>query len=695
MGSDDDGEEGHRLDVEPLPRLGACQEAAGPPPAPVPPSTEPAPELDVEALGSEEPQPLAGLLEPVPARPPVPPDAQRQRVGTQELGAAERELQESPTRKYSSEAAWSSAGSRSFGSQRTDTSDAVVANTTDSTASLRVKMKGFACHVYDSRLEEATSEVADDCTDDMATIGSASAMANVISTKSPLETPRTATPRSPRKVQRPACTAGESLGPPVASRPLQMVIDSFDNVSDHYNFRALLGEGNFGKVRRAVVKVTGTSRAVKSINKAKIKSKQQEVAIMKIIDHPNLVMLYESFEDSENLHLVMELCTGGHLLSRLERSPTNCLSELEAAIVMQQILRATSYLHMCRICHRDLKAENCLIAGRGPLEQGKVKVGDFGLSCHFKPKQVFASRVGTPTHWAPEVVERKYTKDCDHWSCGVIMYHILCGVLPFSDKGDCLQVRERHPPSFSVTLWRNVSDTAVALVKKLICWDLKDRHTAKHALQHQCFLDWVPKVEEVPFKAEHLSRLRSFRQLNRLKRAAFTVIMTMLGERYTRNSQKLFLSLDEDGDGLVSFEDLRWRLKPGSSASGQAGRAAALGERALAASGQDAAALQILRNMAETEGSVPKPFGYMEFLAATFARENCLTDDICKAAFRNFDKNGDGYISLSGLASGKLLGHLAIDEVTQLLEDLDRNSDSTLDLEEFSLMLRGGERQRN
>lgn len=152
------------------------------------------------------------------------------------------------------------------------------------------------------------------------------------------------------------------------------------DINDVYDLdKSKLGSGSYGVVHKAVHKATGYERAIKVIPRNKIKNMDRfktEVKIMQTLDHPNVIKLYEYFEDDTNVYLVMELCTGGELFDRIIEK--EYFSEQYGAIVFKQILEAINYCHAMNVCHRDLKPENFLFETR---EDGSdIKIIDFGLS---------------------------------------------------------------------------------------------------------------------------------------------------------------------------------------------------------------------------------------------------------------------------------------------------------------------------
>ncbi|CAE8588222.1 unnamed protein product [Polarella glacialis] len=213
----------------------------------------------------------------------------------------------------------------------------------------------------------------------------------------------------------------------------------------HIDRKSVLGTGGFATVCLATTKTTGRKLAVKCILKAKIPDKARladEIKTMLALDHPNIIKLFQTFEDSKQIYLVMELCAGGELFDVIVAQDK--VSESDAAIIMQQMFRAVNYMHEAGVCHRDIKPENFLFTQKGvPIKSNTLKIVDFGIAAVFEARKAsFTSRLGTPFYVAPEVLARgaRYNEKADLWSCGVILYVLLSGQLPF--KGPDLDPAE-------------------------------------------------------------------------------------------------------------------------------------------------------------------------------------------------------------------------------------------------------------
>lgn len=155
---------------------------------------------------------------------------------------------------------------------------------------------------------------------------------------------------------------------------------------------------------------------------------QNEINTLKSLDHPNIVKIYEYFEDDKRFYIVQDHIEGGELFDEIiERGK---FSEKDAATVMKQMISCINHCHSHNIMHRDLKPENVLLEKSKNFDQ--IKVIDFGTALAYKPGQNFKETIGTPYYIAPEVLNHSYSKECDMWSLGVICYIILSGVPPFN-----------------------------------------------------------------------------------------------------------------------------------------------------------------------------------------------------------------------------------------------------------------------
>jgi len=289
--------------------------------------------------------------------------------------------------------------------------------------------------------------------------------------------------------QTPQAASTETGSNTQKSKPSDKLVE----VSDVYIIGEELGRGAFSIVRKGKNKKTGQQVAVKTIEKKFVEKQDlmlltREIEIMKKVNHPNVLKLYEVFETDETISLVMELVTGGELFYKIVEKGN--YSEKEAAGIVKQMIQGVEYLHGEGICHRDLKPENLLCSGEE--EQGykpfRVVIADFGLSKVFNSGEALETSCGTPDYVAPEVItaEGQYDKSVDMWSCGVITYVLLCGFSPFlsSTQHGLFDKIVKCEYDFPDPEWTNISDSAKDLVRHLLIKDPKERYTAANCLKH-------------------------------------------------------------------------------------------------------------------------------------------------------------------------------------------------------------------
>ncbi|XWS22097.1 hypothetical protein CRYUN_Cryun29cG0005300 [Craigia yunnanensis] len=225
-----------------------------------------------------------------------------------------------------------------------------------------------------------------------------------------------------------------------------------------YELGRLLGQGTFAKVHYARNLETGMSVAIKIIDKEKvlkvgmIDQIKREISVMRLVRHPNAVQLYEVMASKTKIYFVMEYAKGGELFNKIVKGK---LKEDAARRYFQQLISAVDFCHSRGVCHRDLKPENLLLD-----EHGNLKVTDFGLSALAESKRqdgLLHTTCGTPAYVAPEVINRGGYDGCkaDIWSCGVILYVLLAGYLPFHDSNLMEMYRKIGKGEFKFPNWFN------------------------------------------------------------------------------------------------------------------------------------------------------------------------------------------------------------------------------------------------
>lgn len=256
-----------------------------------------------------------------------------------------------------------------------------------------------------------------------------------------------------------------------------------------YNLGRTLGEGTFAKVKFARNVETGENVAIKILDKEKVLLNRmvgqikREISTMKLIRHPNVIRMYEVMASKTKIYIVLEFVTGGELFDKI--ASQGRLKEDEARKYFQQLINAVDYCHSRGVYHRDLKLENLLLDANGLL-----KVSDFGLSA--LPQQVredglLHTTCGTPNYVAPEVINnRGYDgAKADLWSCGVILFIIMSGYLPFEDSNLMSLYKKIFKAEFTCPAW--FSTSAKKLIKRILDPNPKTRITMAEVIENEWF----------------------------------------------------------------------------------------------------------------------------------------------------------------------------------------------------------------
>ena len=297
----------------------------------------------------------------------------------------------------------------------------------------------------------------------------------------------------------------------------------------------ILGEGASAVVRKGIKKDNGETYAIKIIDKeqmgeVEIENLYNELKIMSLIDHPNIVRVYEYYECHGVVFIVMELMQGGELFDRIVEYEH--YTEKQAAEAFRPIVDAVRYCHSLGIVHRDLKPENLLYTTQD--ENAMIKVSDFGFVKFLIPKvqeQLFTA-CGTPSYVAPEIINSQgYDIKVDCWSLGVILYVMLCGFPPFyADDNDTLfKLIKESDFDFPSPYWDNVSDNAKDLIKNLLVVDSRKRLTTEEILKHPWLTQTNHSGTNLPFKADYIE----YKKKNQFKNAIMASLIVKLWKKIT------------------------------------------------------------------------------------------------------------------------------------------------------------------
>jgi calcium-dependent protein kinase len=479
----------------------------------------------------------------------------------------------------------------------------------------------------------------------------------------------------------PAPVPSAAIGPPAAPSsqvPMQhshskdrkqfreLITGSLRDVNEFYDIeKKELGHGHYGSVRIGINKSNGKKVAIKTIPKAKVsrpETMRREIEILKALDHPNIIRLFDVFESTRHLHLVTELCTGGELFDRI--IARGHYSENDAATLVRKIIDAIKHCHERDICHRDLKPENFLFETQE--EDAELKVIDFGLSRMEDENSagVMTTRVGTPYYIAPEVLGRQYDKSCDLWSIGVITYILLCGYPPFygdTDPEIFASVR-KGKYDFDTPEWSIVSKEAKDFISRLLLLDASKRLTAIQALQHPWVSGAAPNTQMMTMNSQVFSSLQRFTGHNKLKKAALNVIADFMTENEIVELKKEFMAIDTDGNGVITVAEL-------ANAMRQMGHGLIEEEVKELLAGIDI----------DGDGLVD----YSEFLAATMKKNLSNKENYLQNAFSYFDTKKQGVITKADLVC--FMG--SEEQAQEVMNEVDTDGDGMISFQEFVIMM--------
>ena len=455
-----------------------------------------------------------------------------------------------------------------------------------------------------------------------------------------------------------------------------LVNEYFCNPFDIYQELEELGEGAYGSVIKVCLKDNpDTIRAMKIISKDNIVEGQSErlvdeIQILKKLEHPNIMKIFEYYNDSNNIYIVSELCDQGDLLGKMRK--LGSMSEVVVKFLMDQILNAISYLHDNRVFHGDIKLENVMLYKTGrkngrrftkinnelnssaklqydienvykdknhnlrssvrfveDMANYEIKLIDFGCSKFLQRKHnKLSGIVGTSIYCSPEVIDDLYDERSDEWSCGVLMYILLFGEAPFpgDTEEEIFTKVKTCEIDYSSRKFNKVSENCKDLMKKLLKKNKKYRITAKEALKHPFFTENFNPMTALT-QNKDLNILKRFISLKKLPSKLHEVVnayccFNFISKEEEKQLRGLFRFMDHENKNKLTIQDFKKGFK----------------EANIMVSSFE---LKNIMNILDSDGS--NSIEYQEFLRATCDKKLLYRDENLRAVFSVIDNTKKGY----------------------------------------------------
>ena len=486
-----------------------------------------------------------------------------------------------------------------------------------------------------------------------------------------------------------------------------------------------LGFGSYGIVKKICLKNDPeTIRAIKIIKKAQLiegvddNKLIDEILILKNLDHPNIMQLYEFFEDNNNYYMVSEFCDQGDLLGKLQK--LGYMNEIVVKFLMEQIFNAIAYLHSKGVFHGDIKLENIMLYSTTqkpkqtftrinkkiaedktlqkeiensfneltskyePTKQSRkivndmlnyeIKLIDFGCSKIFtKRGERKSGIIGTSMYCSPEVIDDLYDEKCDEWSCGVLMYLLLCGEPPFQGETEeeIFKNIKKCKLDFSPPQFKNVSDNCKDLIRKLLQPKIQKRLKAIDALKHPFF-----KESFNPEAALKIKDKTIIRQLSDLKLPISNFhcsVISFLSANYINKDEekklrKVFRYIDYDDKSYLTKEKIQKVLKE--------------------------------NNVEYTDNGIQKIFDaldidknglieYQEYIQGLCDKKALFNDFNLKNIFTIIDNDNKGYLTSDDIKSFAFPNKIVNDEaISEYLKQFGMKIDDKLSFDEFAYIIK-------
>ncbi|CAG9318369.1 unnamed protein product [Blepharisma stoltei] len=424
----------------------------------------------------------------------------------------------------------------------------------------------------------------------------------------------------------------------------------------------LISSSNRSEVFKCLDKSTRMLRILKRISKNKSENqlnqnieRPKEIKVWQVLDYPNLPRCYGLNETGDYHYIVMDFCEGERLTNKLREFQE---TEEKISIIMRQILSTVAYLHSKRIAHRNIDPNHILIED-GSLVH--IKLVGFGKST-FLTGQKMMGQQGTSYFMSPEMIRGYYNEKCDEWSCGMIMYILLTGNIPYEGKSDIEIVEEIKTRPFQLNLkeLKGISSQAILLLQHLLEIDPIARISASIALTHPWLVQANKKDSGI---SGIIGKLRKYESQTGLSQVVSEYISQTIEPDDEKEIIKAFQVFDTNRDGIISKKEL---LEGFSHVEGIKN-----------AHGDVDRLISKIAELSET-------ISYSEFLTLCLEQSKYVSKDNLFEIFKNLDINSQGKIAESDLK--KVLDYknkVSEEEWRNIITEADSNKDGYVDFDEF------------
>ena len=461
-----------------------------------------------------------------------------------------------------------------------------------------------------------------------------------------------------------------------------IVGESGGDPTKKYNILSKLGDGSFGTVFLAINSLTKSKVAMKKIIKVKENvidnlEIKNEIDILKKLDHPNIVKIFEFYETNDSYYIVTEYCKKGELYGYIK----NQYTEQQLAVLFYQVFSGLCYLHDNHILHRDLKLENILISEIEKDLKSKqnffwIKIIDFGTAKIFKKNKSEKAVVGSSYYIAPEVLKHKYDEKCDTWSVGVILYMLIVGRAPFDGDDDDEIIEKIKKGTYNTNNKKLLacSKEVQDLVKRLLDINAETRLSSREALNHPWFANYGGRSLYSNFDKKemllYIDNLFNYKFQSKFQQLVLAfVVHNIPHSAETKLILKLFRFLNIKGDCKLTKPELL---------------------NGLCYFKQKEEILQYLEDIfLSLDGDNNGYIEYEEFLRACMDKKQILTDNNLHYAFNFLDKDKTKTLSVNKIMNAFVTkGNKTLEEIFKnTIKEVDRNNDGEINFEEFKELM--------